>query len=272
METQNIINLLNDSDNESSMELHSKFATRKLYIMAEEVKIIQPLNLKSSLCDYSDAYILVTGDIKVAAVAADTNVAFKNCAPFTRCVTHINDEHVETTENLDIIMPMYNLIEFSDNYADSSGSLYQFKRDESPMNNAGNPNNVALNNSKSFKYKASLLGKADGDDGNDRLLKNTKIVVPLKYLPNFFRSLEMPLISCKIHLELNWNNNCVMHGADTYAGGDNANERETTIQITTTKLYVPVDTLSTTDNVDLTKQLNEGFKSQFIGMNINQNS
>ena len=60
----------------------------------------------------------MTGDIKVAAVAANTNVAFKNCAPFTRCVTHINDEHVETAENLDIIMPIYNLIEYSDNYED----------------------------------------------------------------------------------------------------------------------------------------------------------
>ena len=99
----------------------------------------------------------MTGDIKVADVAADTNVAFKNCAPFTRCVIHINDEHVETAENLDIIMPMYNLIEYSDNYADSSGSLYQFKRDESPINDAGNPNNVALDNSTSFKYNASLL-------------------------------------------------------------------------------------------------------------------
>ena len=78
----------------------------------------------------------MTGDIKVAGVAANTNVAFKNCAPFTRCVTHINDEHVETAENLDIIMAMYNLNEYSDNYEDSSGSLYQFKRDESPMNDA----------------------------------------------------------------------------------------------------------------------------------------
>ena len=63
---------------------------------------------KSSLFDYSDAYILVVGDIKVATVSTDTNVAFKNCAPFTRCVIHINDEHVETAEHLDIIMPMYN--------------------------------------------------------------------------------------------------------------------------------------------------------------------
>ena len=166
------------------MGLHLKFATRKWYIINDqnngqysrgnendstikfETNVIKP-----NPCDYSDAYILVTGDIKVTGIAADTNIAFKNCAPFTRCVTHINDEHVETAENLDIIMPMYNLIEYSDNYADSSGRLYQFKRDESPINNAGNPNNVALDNSTSFKYKESLLGKADYDDGNDRSLK-----------------------------------------------------------------------------------------------------
>ena len=102
----------------------------------------------------------MTGDIKVAVVAANTNVAFTNCATFARCLTHINDEYVETAENVDIIMSMYNLIEYSDNYADSSGSLYQFKRDESPMNDAGNPNNIASDNSASFKHKASLLGKA----------------------------------------------------------------------------------------------------------------
>ena len=258
METQKIVNLLNDSGKESS-----KFATKKWYIINNqnngqygrgnendstikfETKVIKP-----NLCDYSDAYILVTGDTKVATVAADTNVAFKNSV-FTRCVSHINDEHIETVENLDIIMPMYKLLEYTDNYADSFGSLYQFKRDESPMNDAKNLLNVALDNSTSFKHKASLLGKAT--DGNDRSLKNTKIVVPLKYLSNFLRSREMPLINCKIHLELNWNNN-------TYASGDNANNRETTFKITRTKLYVPVVTLSTNDNVNLTKQLNEGFK------------
>ena len=83
------------------------------------------------------------------------------------------------------------------------------------MSDVGNLLNVALDNSTSFKYKASLLGKAIDADGNDRSLRNTKIVVPLKYLSNFFRSLEMPLINYKIHLELNWNNNCVMYGADT---------------------------------------------------------
>ena len=116
METQKNVNLSNDSNNESS-----KFATRKWYIINDqnngqygrgnendstikfEIKVIKP-----NLCDFSDAYILMIRDIKVADVAANTNVAFKNCAPFTRCETHINDEHVETAENLDIIMPMYN--------------------------------------------------------------------------------------------------------------------------------------------------------------------
>ena len=207
METQKIVNLLNDSNNE-----YSNFATRKWYIINDqnngqygrgnendstikfETKVI-----KRNLCDYSDAYIIVTGDIKVTDVAADTNVAFKNCALFTRCVTHINDKHVETAENVDIIMPIYNLIE----YSDSCGSLYHFKRDESPMNDNENPLNVAFGNSTSFKYKASYLGKATDADGIDRSLKNTKIVVPLKCLSNFFRLLEMPLINCKIHLDLN---------------------------------------------------------------------
>ena len=150
METQKIVNLLNNSDNEPS-----KLATRKWYIINDQnngqygrgnendstIKFETKIT-KSNLCYYSDAYILVTGNIKVADVAADTNVAFKNCAPFTRCVTHINDEHIETAENLDIIMPTYNLLEYSDNYAGYSGSLHQFKRDEQNMTNAGNPDNV----------------------------------------------------------------------------------------------------------------------------------
>ena len=208
----------------------------------------------------------MTVDIKVAGVAINTTVAFKNCAPFTRCVTYANDEHVETAENLDIIMPMYNLTEYSDNYADSSGSLYQFKRDESLMNDAGNLINAALDNSTSFKYKTSLLGKATDADGNDRSLKNTKIVVPLRYLSSFFRSLGMPLINCKIHVELNWNNNCVMYGPDTYAGGDNANNRETT----STKLYCAIVTLSTKDNANLRKQLDKGFKRSVYWKSVSQ--
>ena len=119
----NLLNLLNGNDNESS-----KFATRKWYVINDqnnteygernendssikfETKVI-----KSSVCDYSDAHILVTGDMKVTAIDADTNVSFKNCAPFTRFVIHLNDEDVDTAENLDIIMNMYNLLEYSDN-------------------------------------------------------------------------------------------------------------------------------------------------------------
>ena len=172
----------------------------------------------------------------------------KNCAPFTRCVAHINDEHVEIAENLDIIMPMYNLLEYSDNYADSSGSLYQFKRDEQNMNNE-NIANVTTADSSSFKYKSSILGDLVADGANGAL-KDAKIVVPLKYLSNFFRSLEMPLINCKIHLELNWTKDCII---SSVAGA-------TTYKITSTKLHVPILTLSTKDNVNFTKQLNEGFK------------
>ena len=203
METQKIVNLLNDSKNESS-----KFATRKWCIINDqnngqygdgdengttikfETKVIKP-----NLCDYSDAYILVTGDI--TAAGNDTKVAFKNCAPFSRCATHINDDHIETAENLDIIMFMYNMLQYSDNYADSSGSLWHFKRDEQNITDAGNPANVTKAGSSSFKNKSSYIENKNG----------ATIAVPLKYLSNFFRSLEMPLINSKIHLELSWTKN-----------------------------------------------------------------
>ena len=194
---------------------------------------------KPNLCDYSDAYILVIGNIENKA--AYTSVAFKTCAPFTKCITHINDEHLETAENLDFIIAIYNLLEYSDNYSDSSESLYQFKRDEPPENNA----DVTVDTSSSFKYKSSFLGKTVND---------VKIVVPLKYLSNFFRSLEMPLINCKTHLELNWTKDCVLSSA---AGADN---NATSFKITSSKFYVPIVTLSTKDNVNLIKELNEGFK------------
>ena len=96
-------------------------------------------------------------------------------------------------------MPMYNLIEYSDNYSDTSGSLWQFKRDESPVTNAGNLDNVSTNNSISFKYKSRFLKTLE--DVDNGVSKNIKIAVLLKYLSNFGRSLEMPLINLKIHLE-----------------------------------------------------------------------
>ena len=200
--------------------------------------------IKSSLCDNSDAYIHVTGDITATGGDANTRVEFKNRAPFLRCVTHINDEHIDTAENIDIIMPMYNLIEYSDNYSDTSGGLWQFKRDKSYINNAGSLANVTTLNSTSFKYKSSFLRESTAV-GNDGVFKGVKINVPLKYLSNFWRSLEIPLINCKSHLELNWTENCVMPD----------NDDETTSKITNRKLYIPVVTLSTKYNVNLTKQL-----------------
>ena len=155
---------------------------------------------------------------------------------------------------------MCSLLEYSDNYAESSGSLWQFKRDEQSMTAAGNPDNINTNDSLSFKYKSSFLKNltsrnvAANTNPNiaavHRLFTKANIVVPLKYLSNFFRSLEMPLINCKIHLELNWTKNSVM---SSIAGA-------TIFQITSTKLYVPIVTLPTKESVKLKKHLNKGFK------------
>ena len=194
--------------------------------------------IKPSLCDYSDEYILVTGEIENKA--ADAKVFFKNCAPFTKCTIDINDERVVEANNLDVIMPMHNLLENSDNYELSSGSLYQFKRDEIPSKNP----DISNDNSTSFKYKSELL---------ENQVNNVKIAVPLKYISNFFRSLEMPLINCKISLELTWTKDCLLSN-NAGDGGD------VSFKIKNTVLYVPIVTLSTKDNVSLTKQLNEGLK------------
>ena len=138
--------------------------------------------IKSTLCDYYDAFILVTGNITVNTVN-DTDVAFENCAPFSTCKTAINDEFVDITEHIYIAMPIYNLIEYSDNYSDTSGIVWQFKREDVPDNNA----DLNINNSQSFKYKAALTGKKTANDNDGKgSVKDTKIVVPLKYLSNFW--------------------------------------------------------------------------------------
>ena len=148
-------------------------------------------------------------------------------------------------ENLDIVMPMYNLIEYSDNYQDSSATLYQYKRDELADVLA---NNLTQNNSDSFKYKVELLG--DPVHANGIARRNVKVVVPLKYLSNFFRSLKMPLINCKIKLNLTWKKECVLSnqaGAAVFIINDS-------------KMYVPVVTLSKEDNKDFIEQQNKGFQ------------
>ena len=102
--------------------------------------------------DYSDAYILVTGDIKVVGSNNDTKVAFKNCHPFTRAIIRLNDEHVETAHHLDLTMSLYNVIDYSDNYADTTACLYHYERPDQTKNNAGNIDNINYN-STSFKYQ-----------------------------------------------------------------------------------------------------------------------
>ena len=149
--------------------------------------------LRSSLCDYSDAYILVKGNITVnntAAAGADANntnkkVIFKNCAPFTKCISRINNTDIDNAQDIDIVMPIYNLIEYSDNYSKTSGSLWQYYKDD-PNDN--------LADSESFKSKVKITGSTPAD-GNT---KYVKIILPLKYLRNFLRTLEMPLINCEV--------------------------------------------------------------------------
>ena len=255
MENQKIINLLNKDDIDSK-----HFATKQWYIINDENNTNYGVNkdtgannpdtikydttvLKPNLCDYAEAYILVDGIIRATNAVNSTRLALKNCAPFTKCNLGINDEHVE---NLDIVMvmPMYNLIEYSDNYQDSSATLYQYKRDEPPHNNV----NLTADNSTSFKYKVNLLGNIDAaNPDNARVGRlNVKIVVPLKHLSNFFKSLEMPLINCKIKLNLTWKKECILSTA-----ADDA-----VFIINDTKLYVPVVTLSK----DYIEQQNKGFQ------------
>ena len=151
METQQIVSLLNSSDNDNS-----EFATKKWYIIDSETKgnylndneiKFLTSSLGSSLCDYSDAYILVAGNINITSGNNNTKAVFKNCAPFEKCRTEINETFVGDAQHINIAMPMYNLNEYSDNYSDISGSLWQFKRDEIERDV-----DLTADNSSSFKY------------------------------------------------------------------------------------------------------------------------
>ena len=153
-------------------------------------------------------------------------------APFSTCTPKIN-VFVDEANHIYIAMPMYNLIEYSDNYSDTSGHLWQFKRDKVAANA-----DLSIDNSKSFKYKAVLVGKTTNavDNTNSSVKKHKN-----KYLSNFWRSLEMPLINCKVHLQLNWIEDCILS-----SDGDSVK-----FKIADAKLHVPIMTLSTKDNVNL---------------------
>ena len=163
MEYDKINNLL-----DSESEKLSKFVTRvnSLYNTYNENKSIRfktPI-LRSDLCDYTDAYILVNGKITVAANQPKDRqnrpLILKNNAPFVSCITRINNELIEDADDLDIVMPMYNLLEYSKNYRKTIGSLYNYYRDE--LNDYANLNNFANNNvvsSNSFQYKNKIIGQ-----------------------------------------------------------------------------------------------------------------
>ena len=251
MEYQKIANLIDYASNQPS-----KFRTknwveinvesRGTYNVTSQIKFKTTMS-KSSLCDYSDAYILAKGKITITgrgdhaaarqADERDKGVAFKNCAPFTNCISEINNTHVDNAKDIDIVMPMHNLIEYSDSYAKTSGSLWQYFRDEPDDN---------LADSESFKSKKKITGKTPNNDNE----KDIKIMVPLKYVSNVWRTLEMPLINCEVNLILTWSSTCVITNS-TGAGR---------FAITDTRLYVPAVTLSTQENTKLLQQLKSGFK------------
>ena len=245
MEYQKIANLIDDPSNQPS-----KFRTRNLVEINDESRGAYNVNsqikfkttmLKSSLCDYSDAYILAKGTISVnntaaqGAAANNTNkkVIFKNCAPFTNCISEINNTQIDNAKDIDIVMPMYSVIESSDNYAKTTGSLWQYCKDI-PARDANNiiEEFTAGNPTDSFNFKVKITGRT-GNDGT----KNVEIMVPLKYLSNFWRTLEMPLINCEVNLILTWSSTCVLIAT-------NAPNQNATFAITDTKFYVPVVTLS----------------------------
>ena len=282
-------------DNES--EKLSEFVTREyvrvnsLLDTCNENKSIRfktPM-LKLNLCDYSDAYILVKGTIRVTAVGANNGannirdkknrpLILKNNAQFVSCITRINGELIEDANDLDIIMSMYNLLEYSKNYRKTIGSLYNYYRDElsddADNNNFANRNVV---NSEAFKYKNKIIGNtynvdagAQGYDVNKNGTQKIELAIPVKYLVSFWRALNTPLISCEVFLELKWNKNCIITSLERRqvdAGPpvvrDNA-PTGATLSITDCKLYVPVVTLSIDDEVKLLTNLKSGFKREII--------
>ena len=262
MEYQKIANLLSDESNEPS-----KFRTRNWVEISDEARgeyssnkqiRIKTAMLRSSLGDCSDAYILVKGNRSVnntagagaAANNTDKKVIFKNCAPFTSCISKINNDQTDNAQYIYIIMPMYNLIEYGDNYSKKSGSLWQHCKEIPAVNDNGD---IVIfngtNDTDSLNFKSKIIGKTN-DDGD---IENVEIMVPLKYLSNFWRTLEMPLINCEVELILTWSENCITIST-------NVANQNPTFTLTETDLYVLVVTLSTQYNSKLLSRLKNTFK------------
>ena len=301
MEYDKIINLLLSEDNES--EKLSKFVTREYVTVNslpntnkenKSIRFKTPM-LRSNLCDYS--YILVKGTIAVTAPGVNNNannirdkrnipVMLKNNAPFVSCITRINGELIEDADDLDIVMSRYNLLEYSKNYRKTIGSLYNYYRDElSDDADDNNFGNIKVVNSNTFKYKNKIIGntydvdaRIPNPDGagqidnpiyiaNKKGTQEVELAIPLKYLGNFWRALNIPLISCEVSLELKWDKNCVITSLEQrdIGGGNRDNARTgATLAINDCKLYVPAVTLSKNDEIKLLTNLKSGFKREII--------
>ena len=283
MEYDKINNLLG-----SESENLSKFVTKEYvrvnslsntYNKNKSIRFKRPM-LRSDLCDYADAYILVNGTITVTAAAGANNVRdkknrkliLKNNAPFVSCITRINGEIIVDADDLDIVMPMYNLLEYSKNYRKTIGSLYNYYRDEITNDNNNNFANRNVVNSNTFKYKNKIIGNTDNVDAgtdcydaNKNGTQTIELVIPLKYLGNFWRALNMPLISCEVSLELRRNKNCIITSLkERQVDADPLVVREgaptgASLAINGCKLYTPVVTLSKDDEIKSLTNLKSGF-------------
>ena len=210
----------------------------------------------------------------------DRRLTLKNNAPFISRVSKINGELVENAEDLDIVIPMYNLLEYSKNYEKTSGSLFNYYRDEPNEAEIANDNgaiNISIRNSKSFDYKTKIVGTL----ANNVLEKEVTIVIPLKYLGNSWRSLDIPLINCEITLILSWYKECVLvgrafRGPPAAAANRINSPTSAKFEITDGKLYVTVVTLSAENDNKLLEQLKSGFRitikwNKYMSQMSNQN-
>ena len=246
--------------------------------------------LRSDLCNYFDAYVWVKGKITVTNPNDNANfneeLTLKNNAPFNSCISKINGELVENAEDLEIVMPMYNLLEYSKNYEKTSGSLFNYYRDESSeliIGDGNNAINISVRNSvRNFDYKTNITGNLDiGEDEKD----DVEIAIPLKYLDNFWRSLDIPLINCEITLILPWYEKCVLVGKVLRNASDPQpnppiaaieSPTDAKFEITDCKLYLPVVTLSAENDNKLLERLKSGFKktikwNKYMSQMSNQN-
>ena len=224
MEYQKTANLMLSEVVHNGSNKLSKFRTRNWVEINNNIRRAYSPNkqirfktamLRSTLSDYSDPYILVKGNITVSNNAGvwltanniNKKVIFKNCAPFTNCISKINNTQIDNVEYVDIVMPMYNVIKHSDNYSKISGSLWQYCKEIPAADDAGNIFDInGANATDSFNFQTKITSQTN----NKGRIDNVEIIAPLKYLRNFWRTLEMLLINREVEIILTWCLGCVI--------------------------------------------------------------